>query len=529
MKFYKKHVYEIWAIGLSLLVNVLVFLPHLIGFLNQDSNLRFTYIAGGFYQDEFSYFAWVKQAMEGHSLFKILFTTEAHPALIFHPVFLIIGFVQNITKIPLSILWYLGSVMANIFFLASLYVFIKKFVQVTYVRVLAFAIIVFGAGFGWATNYATADKLYSETTIFQLLRWPIIFPLALGFSVLSYFFIVKFSENLKWKNAVVAGLLGAFLIMIHPYDAVTYYVLPACFLITLFMLKRIAVSKKLVLGLLIWIILPLIPAIYYLFLSLSSSVYSYNSYIQMASGPVLEYILGFGFLLLFGVIGFFYPKEPLTNSKIFLIVWSVAGSILLYSPISFQRRLVMGLIIPLGILSAELVNHVLNKIVLELGETKFRLVKHVLVVSLVLVLFGTNAIALKADFQNVQSKTFPFYVDQATFNAFNWIDKNTPDRSVVLSSYDSGTMIPGYTGNGVYAGHWAQTIDLGNKADMITKFYSGRMTNENQKLFFEGVGIKYVYFGKLENEIANNNFLSQQHDLLEKIYDSEGVVIFKVK
>lgn len=529
MKFYRKYTFEVWVFALSLLANILVFLPHLIGYLNQTPELRFTAISADFFMDEFSYFAWVKQAIDGNFLFGILYTTEYHQSLVFHPIFLLIGFTQKLLKIPTEFLWYLGCLTSNFFLASSIYIFIKKVLSDSFTRILAFAIIMFGGGLGWITQFPTADKLYTEATIFQTLRWPIIFSLAAGLLVLSFYFIIKsYQENSKYL-AVMAGLSGFVLILIHPYDVVTFYIIPLGFLVNLYFLKRIQLTKKLVLISILWFVPPLIPSLYYFFLSLSNQVYRQNSQIEMLSGPVMEYVLGYGLIGVLAILGFIFFKGIFSNDKVFLISWSLFGAIILYFPISFQRRFVMGLIVPLGILSAQFVVYALEKVEVILEYKYKSLINGTIITLLVIFLFGTNADVLKKDIENVNAMSFPHYIDTPTLNAIGWMDKNISKDSVILSSYDMGMIIPRYSGNNVYAGHWAQTLDLNTKLFLINQFFSGQLSGEEQRILFKDSGVDYVFVRGLDFDFPGNISILNQNTMLESIYDSRGVIIFKVK
>ncbi len=529
MSFYRKYCFEIWAIAISILVNLLVFLPHLVGLISQDNEHVFTHVVAGFYQDEFSYFAWIKQAVDGSYLFQILFTTEAHSAYVFHPVFLLLGIAQKVTTIPLAVLWYIARILSNLFLLYTLYVLIKHFITSMPTRIIAFTIIVVGGGLGWLFGYLSADILYTETTVFQSLRWPIIFSLSLALLILVFIHIVRFYENFKWTDSLIAGLLGAILVLIHPYDIFSYYLIPIVYLIALVATKRLQINKIKFLKSVPWIFLPLIPAMYYLLLSGSSFVYNHNSEILMLSGSPVEYVLGFGLILLLGLLGIFYPRGEFENKKIFLIAWIVIGFLLLYVPIPFQRRLVMGLIIPLGMLSAIFLHWLWDKIML-LREVRISgFIKFFSTVCLLFIISGTNLLVIKEDFRNVESKEFPFYVDRATYNSLKWFDTNVENDKVILSSYELGNIIPGYTGNTVYVGHWAQTIDGVEKVEKVSKFFSGSMSAEEQLEFLKKSRINYVYYGEYERVYSGNDFMADQENTYESIYSNEEVKIYKVK
>ncbi len=51
--------------------------------------------------------------------------------------------------------------------------------------------------------------------------------------------------------------------------------------------------------------------------------------------------------------------------------------------------------------------------------------------------------------------------------ALKWLEENSPENAVILSSLDVGQYIPGITGRRAFLAHWAQTLDFYSKSSPL--------------------------------------------------------------
>ena len=56
-----------------------------------------------------------------------------------------------------------------------------------------------------------------------------------------------------------------------------------------------------------------------------------------------------------------------------------------------------------------------------------------------------------------------------------WIDENVDNSAVILAPHKISNFIPAATGNKIYSGHWAQTIDFAEKYKDVQKVYNEGM------------------------------------------------------
>jgi len=98
------------------------------------------------------------------------------------------------------------------------------------------------------------------------------------------------------------------------------------------------------------------PVFLYYFLMLRFDYIVIQKYIQNVHFTTAWYllVLSYGFLFIFSILGiyiFVKNKEYKDDKKLFIIIWLVVQTALIFSPLRYQRRLTEGLQIPLVFLT----------------------------------------------------------------------------------------------------------------------------------------------------------------------------------
>ena len=73
---------------------------------------------------------------------------------------------------------------------------------------------------------------------------------------------------------------------------------------------------------------------------------------QTLSPPPIDYLLGYGLLWVFAFFGARQAWRRKSDWDVLLLVWIVVTLPMLYAPFPLQRRLSLGLHVPIGILAA---------------------------------------------------------------------------------------------------------------------------------------------------------------------------------
>lgn len=118
------------------------------------------------------------------------------------------------------------------------------------------------------------------------------------------------------------------------------------------------------------------------------------------------------------------------------------------------------------------------------------------------------------------------YLDDRLFVSYDFIDKNYPKNTIVLSSFYSGNMIPAYTHAISFIGHFGYTFDNDRKSKEVVQFFSNKMTEKEAKEFLLKNKIDLVYQSPEEKPLYNNYLYPK---ILKVVYDWGDVTIYTLK
>jgi hypothetical protein len=516
------------AAAWALLLTAIVLGPIVYGAFADAPGSQFTGSVEFYSYDSNTYMAWIRQASEGWWLLVDRYTTEPTGRCFFHPVFLALGLVVRLTGLPILTVWVAVRVLSSVAAAFCLFLFLRRAVGPGRHALIALAITTLGAGLGWYTflfddAFNSTDVWMPELTFYQSLRWPFLWAIALVMMMGFFAAAVDAITVPSCRAAMAAGVVFAAMALIHPYNVVTFTVVPGVFLLTEALrarrLDRRAVANYVVMGLVA------APAVLYqIALVRIDPVLKIHAQVDMASPVVGWYLAGFGpvliVLALLGVRGA-WRGGPLAR---FAVVWLAAGALLLYFPVSFNRRLAMGLMIPVGILASYPIEDLVSRL-LGARPTAARVASATAVFLLVLASIApTNLLATREDWRNALYGGFPVYISEDLAGAFEWL-RNAPP-GVVVAEGGVGNLIPAFTGQTVYAGHWAQTIDYGAKQGRIDRLLDGELAPGEITRFLIDSHVRYIIYHPFEVDGSTGAF--DPATLGNVRYRSETVEIVEV-
>lgn len=118
------------------------------------------------------------------------------------------------------------------------------------------------------------------------------------------------------------------------------------------------------------------------------------------------------------------------------------------------------------------------------------------------------------------------YIDNRLFSAFDFIDKNYPPRTVVLSTFYTGNYLPAYTHISTYLGHFGYTMDTNTKEKETNEFFSGKMPLEKAHALLKRNTITLVFQGPEEKPLFNDKLYPA---ILKPVYDTQEATIYSLK
>jgi hypothetical protein len=179
-----------------------------------------------------------------------------------------------------------------------------------------------------------------------------------------------------------------------------------------------------------------------------------------------------------------------------LLIWVLVQAALLYAPISFQRRLVEGLQLPLAIAGSVAVFWIARRLFggRAAWYRRIYLAGVLAICSITNIGFIVGQIVARGNASATDSRR---YVPVDLLAAFEWL-KQTDSCAVVFSHYLTGNLAPSMTGMRVFLGHYGQTINADEKGTQVTAFYTGAMDDSFARQLFARNDVRYVIYGPFE-------------------------------
>ncbi len=531
---------DVWLVWLALAV--LTTLPYVAAALRTPTGYVFSGVLTA-YDDTFTYFAWMRQSADGHLFLCDLFTSEPQPSEFFLPLWNILGLIARVTRIPIPLTFHAVRLLAGLLLLivardvaGSV---MKSRTRVRYslwlyamsggLGWLVFALKTRGHLFAATAASGSVDLNLPEALAFRSVFSQVHF--AVGGALVCGAVMVFFSALVERKTnrALIAGMLVSLLAVVHPYMVVVVCAVAGVALLALPWLNdrsnaaRVDYYSSARAGVAFGA--GTIPGIAYLiYLNRSNEVLrEWLRATDTFSPPPWEYALGFGIVGALAVIGFSLMRNRRGRYGRLLLIWALVQAALLYAPVSFQRRFVEGLQLPLSIAASIALFWIARRLNRAARYRSLFLAGTIAFASVTNVGFvAGQLIARGAGSGSADPRR---YVHADLVAAFAWLRANSQPDAVLFSSYWTGNLAPSMTGLRVFLGHYAQTLRSDQKGAQVAAFYANNMTSEGARELFAAHRVRYVIYGQFEREISS---AFAPPDWLKLAYRSGDVEIFEV-
>lgn len=469
-----------------------------------------------------SYLAKMETGRRGEWLFHLSFTSEDHPGIILFTFYMLLGKLGGLFNWPNVLVFHVARLVCGGLLLWASWRFICRYFDQEKIRRTAFLLVCFGAGLGWlagplglkdSTDLWVAESL----TFFSILANPH-FPLATALLLFGFMWLQDGWEatdpKVAWRAyAKTAG--GGFLLgWIHPFLVIVLGAVAG-----LYLLRRTTTDRRIVwrdwLGLVVVGVVSLPMPVYIFLATTGDPVYKgWMTQNQTLSPWPIYYILGYGLLFALALVGGWWAERysPLQSRARwqFITTWVVATAIMLYLPVSFQRRFVEGLHLPLVLLATAGFFWLARKWKPAVQARRANLL--VIATSLsTLVVLGTFVGNIYARGENGDFHPLFMYGEEVT--AMNWLKANTNLNDTVIAGPVTGSFIPAFAGNRVFYGHDLETIDRAQKFDLLQRFFEFKMSRDEIMQFAQKYNIRYVYFGPEEAAIFGQGAANSDEDV----------------
>jgi len=460
--------------------------------------------------------------MQGDWQYHQRFTTEDHRAVSLRLFYLTLGHLSRAFQLEPELTfegarWFFGyTALLSIFFLCRNYFKNKLWVW------LAFFMAVLGSGLGWLELLAGWQFGTVTPVDFWLIDAYVFFSLSL-FPHFS-FSITLMALGLLFYQRFLASRNGWFLLPVAAAGVLTELVNPIAFVLvdaaiffsslSLWMQeKRRWKSLCAALGGLALSQLPLMG--YNVSVLKNDPAWSlYTAQNVTLSPSPLHLLFAFGLFwpaALLGIVRALHRRNAAFNG---LTGWLVCAFVLAYLPTLIQRRFLLAVTLPFGLLAL----YGLVGLADWLGR-KRPFSKPLFLVSLAIMTSISTLYLVYGNLQVLKSKPESLFYPASLDAALDWLKGNASPNDFVLAAEDTSQLVAQKSGLRVYIGHEMETLHYDQKTASLKLWYSQNLPPE----ILKELPVAWVIYGPYEKTLAPD-FSPADH--LERVYDRDGIEIF---
>ena len=532
--------------AISVVLVALLTLPYLWAWLLTPSDGVYS---GFLYNpdDQNVHLAWARQAQDGQFFIRDLFTTEwlqnGEKPLFFNVLTMLIGWISRVTTLPLVIVYHAVRVLGAV---ACVWFFANLCTQLTAdkrVRVLAVALVAFGSGIGWLQSVfpsrtfidnANAPLTMPEAWTFHSAFVFPLFIVPIALLAFIYWQTLRARNCGQWKHAIFAGIAALLLANIHTYDVVPLNIvmlLWALWSLTTSPRRNAETNEMRWLAPLVVIAFTIPQILYQFFVLRNSEEFRVKAFSEKPAPPILDIAVSYAPYLMLSICALWFlwraqdgarrdieyskskaVKKTTRPAAWIMALWIIVTFILIYSPISFARKMIEGVHLPLCFLAACGFIALLDRFRVSFNLQRVLAGALVLLMSVSSVSFVSWCLANAADVQNqteinqrrARGLMPPLYLSIETAKMLQFLnDLDEPRTNAVLCFPTVGNYVPRESGWPVYVGHFDETLHFSLKLGEVQRFYGGRTSDSEAMKWLKNNDIGFVVQSPLERAIGN--------------------------
>ena len=479
--------------------------------------------------DQNVHLSWARQAAEGHFFFRDLFTSESlisgERPLFTNLLCWLIGVLSALTTIPIIWVYHLLRVFFAAATLALFHGLSTRLTPDRRIRIVALALVAFSGGGGflaptlapilngrnWMDRADNAGfPMMPEAFTFLSASIFTLNIASMALLLATYFCCVRAWETGAKKFAVGASVSTLLLANIHTYDVFPLLLAITAWAIFQFKTAREESTEDRSTPHRRFWFLPFvyigaaIPVLYQLVVFRGSEEFRIKALTRTPAPPLLDVLISYGPLLALAIAGgvlALRAKDKFQAQTLLPILWAIATLLLIYAPVSFARKMIEGLHLPLCFLAA-------IGIVALVSKLNSQVLRRVAAAGVLGVLSLSSYNYLVWSLENARDNNNaragvlmpPLYLTTADSGALQFLE-TLPRGKIVLSLPFIGNYIPRESGQNAFIGHWAETLHFKQKIGPVFNFYSGKMNEEQARLWLKENRIDYVFFGSYEKQL----------------------------
>ncbi len=347
-----------FALRAAILIVALTCVPYLLAWYATPEGLFYPGILHNA-DDHGVYFAWMRQAHDGHFFLRNLFTNEPQHGQYVHLWFWLLGTAARLTELSIPLVYHVARCLAGVAVLVLVYRLAAHFTEDRFTRQTIFWTTALSAGLGWwrwsekVDHGLPVDTWQPEAFTFHSLYTNGLFAISLALMLGVVVGLLLAERRGKLLYAAAAGVCGLLLANVHTYDVISLALVWAVYL-AVSLLDPAARGRRWRAAL-VAALVALSGVAYQVYYYRLETVWQKRIAVRTPSPDLELYLWGYGLLLPLALLGalVLLRSRPLRAAPHHLLplVWIGAGFAAIYLPVAFQRKLVMGLHFPIALLA----------------------------------------------------------------------------------------------------------------------------------------------------------------------------------
>jgi len=514
----------LFVFGLCILVSI----PFALGRRLSFPDSRFTG-QWGFEYDTNNYLAYAHQAASGSWLFHNPMTGEPHGDVFFNSEWLAMGKVAALLGISVGDAMYLQDLFSILLMCIAVYWLSSYLLASIFMRRFTLVAVMIGGGFGWLASLHLLHIPINTSYFLDLgvglfpFFWALTVPhflVAQTFVVLGLVFVIRARESARVRDYVAAGLCYMIAGSCRPYDMLylmsgtgLYLVISAVRNKTL---RPVALLRDAVP---ILMCMPLLAYYYWIFKL--HPVFRWWTF--TGHNPPGPWILTSSFGLALVCLGFALWRlrgRRISDAGILMLSCLLAATILVYSHPIFHFCFQFATDIAVPMIMVGMMG-------LEGPVAEWRRKSHWADLCIISLLVMNSLTALALTGQTVRAvMRGEFRIDTRMLEAYDWLDKHSQSRDVVLADFVTSNRMPQYTHNTAFCGY-SNTVNRSEKEQMVTLFLDPATSNESRRDITQQGGIRYVLLTADEDRHVLEKV--REAPFLQEVFRNGAAVVYAVQ
>jgi hypothetical protein len=491
----------IWAVA----VIAVTTLPYVFAYITTPDDLFYSGLLSNA-MDGYTYLAKMRQGERGEWLFRLPYTPEPHQGEFVYVYYLFLGHITRWTHLSAILVMHLARVANGLFLLFVMYYAASWLFEEVERRRFAFIITTLGSGLGWLAALLgglPVDLGVPEGYVLYSLLTNAHFALGIALMILLLLWSVTpwNATRVDWRRLAGVTACTAILGLLQPFCLLTVGVVLLLYTLVRWWQKGRLPGHEIASGLVLGCVGVPLALFGYLALAQNPVLAIWAAQNQTLSPPPWDYAIGYGIVLILALFGVWQAVRRRQGRDLFLLSWVLSTAVLIYIPHSLQRRLVTGLIIPLGGLATA------GWYALP-ARRRFKEWMIWACASL------TNWFMIGIFITMILTRHHTLYLTRDEHDAFQWMADAVPQDALVVAAPQTGLYIPAWAGQRVFYGHPFETAQADVRQAQVERFFSlGERTLPYQA--------DYVFYGPREQALQAGKWTP---DLNWKVVYQKGTV-----